>query len=80
MHENAIMQMLEDMGATNIEHDYENVYFDIEDGYTYECSMYNIAPDMTLEQILRYALLKSPCCGEYMYEDLMLCPICKEHC
>jgi len=69
------IKQLEDQGFTNIEEDAKEGYWFESDGYTY----YVDAPYDDALNTLAMAELYSPCCGEYVDQDWMICPNCKEH-
>jgi hypothetical protein len=69
------IKQLEDQGFTNIEEDAKEGYWFECDGYTY----YVDAPYDDALNTLAMAELYSPCCGEYVDQDWMICPNCKEH-
>jgi hypothetical protein len=51
-------------------------------GYWFECDDYTYyvdCPGDNLSETLQMAELYSPCCGEYVDQDWMICPCCKEH-
>ncbi len=51
-------------------------------GYWFECDDYTYYVDAPYEDALNtlaMAELYSPCCGEYVDPDWMICPNCKEH-
>lgn len=54
----------------------------ITDGYIFERDFYTYyvsEPGEDAKDTLRMATLYSPCCGEEVDEDYMICPKCYEH-
>jgi hypothetical protein len=69
------IKQLEDQGFKYVEEDASEGYWFESDGYTY----YVDAPYEDALNTLAMAELYSPCCGEYVDQDWMICPCCKEH-
>jgi len=69
------IKILEDQGFKYVEEDPKEGYWFESDGYTY----YVDAPYDDALNTLAMAELYSPCCGEYVDQDWMICPCCKEH-
>jgi hypothetical protein len=69
------VKTLEAQGFTNVEEDAKEGYWFESDDYTY----YVDCPGDDALNTLAMAELYSPCCGEYVDQDWMMCPCCKEH-
>jgi hypothetical protein len=46
----------------------------------YEIDKSSVLETDTREDIMRKSIWLSPCCGEMLETDLMICPGCGEHC
>lgn len=69
-------QVLVNQGFTDVQFDGESYLFtDPWDDYNYETSEVG----ETKSETIKYALLLCPFCGDYVNEDYMMCPSCKEH-
>ncbi len=69
------IKILEEQGFKHVEEDPNQ-------GYWFECDDYTYYVDAPYEDALNtlnMAELYSPCCGEYVDQDWMICPCCKEH-
>ncbi len=69
------IKQLEDQGFKYVEEAVGGGYWFESDDYTY----YVDAPYEDALNTLVMAELYSPCCGEYVDQDWMICPTCKEH-
>lgn len=69
------IKALEAQGFTNVEGSIEKGYWFESDGYDY----YVLEAGEDALNTLAMATLYSPCCGEYVDQDWMICPCCKEH-
>ena len=47
--------------------------------YQYELDLENIEIGDSIDDIIKVSRMLS-CCGNYLDEDIMLCPTCHEHC
>ena len=68
------IKTLQDQGFTYVEATPLGYWFDSDD-YTY----YVTEPGVDAKDTLAMATLYSPCCGEEVDEDYMVCPKCYEH-
>ena len=69
------IRTLEAQGFKNVEVGVKGGYWFESDDYTYFVD----EPGEDVRNTLAMATLYSPCCGEEVDEDWMICPNCKEH-
>lgn len=71
---------LTDLGFTDVSEYGTTVTFSTWDGMGYEIDKSSVLETDTREDIMRKSIWLSPCCGEMLEADLMICPGCGEHC
>jgi len=70
---------LEGLGCEILDVRGELIDFKYEDyDYIVDSKIFNTVD--TIKSILYWAEILSPCCGETLDKDRMICPSCKEHC
>jgi hypothetical protein len=72
------LEHLESFNVTIEDYNEKSVSFT--DDYSYDIEFDDFEISDTLEQIIRWSTILSPCCGEVLDTDWMICPSCKEHC
>lgn len=73
-----LMSYLLSIGAIDIEHDYNEVWFWYNDR-NYVISIGSINEDDDIEDIISVSVELSPCCGKKL-DETRVCNLCKENC